>query len=159
MGESLTGDRDYNLWVLFRNTVDIVLRARYKELSELGVLGRQAALILVVQIIEREGYKATPAEIARWLLRKPHTISNTLGRMEKDGLVQKVKDLDRKNLIRVVVTKKGKEYYEKSARRQSIHRVVSCLSERERQQLKRLLEKLREEGRKELGIEQKLPWP
>ena len=159
MRKSLTGDQDYDLWVLLRNTTDTILRVRFKELGQLGVLGRQAALLLIIRLIEREGGKATPAEISRWLFREPHTISETLNRMGKDGLIKKIKDLDRKNLVRVVITEKGQQYYEKSTRRQSIHKMLSCLTREERQQLRSVLEKLRGGGLKELGIEQKIPWP
>ena len=159
MNKQLTKDKDYNLWVLLRNTNDTILRVRYKELNQLGVSGRQSALLLIIQLIENEGGKATPAEIARWLLREPHTISEVLSRMEKDGLVKKDRDLNRKNLVRVSVTEKGYQYYKKSAKRKTIHRILSCLSKEEFKQLKATLEKLRDEARKELGIDQKLPWP
>lgn len=38
-------------------------------------------------------------------------MSGLLDRMEKQGLVRKVNDLERKNPIRVAVTEKGEEAY------------------------------------------------
>ncbi|MEW6034946.1 MAG: hypothetical protein AB1603_08880, partial [Chloroflexota bacterium] len=60
---------------------------------------------------------------------------------------------------RIFITEKGQECYEKSTARVSIRKILSCLTEIERQLLKSLLQKLRREGLKELGMEQKLPWP
>ena len=162
MKRYLTGDRDYDLFILLRNATDIMVRTRHKELNELGVLGRQAALLFVVLMIEREGGVATPGEISRWLFREPHTISETLSRMEKEGLINKVNDLGKKSMVRVVITDKGKEYYTKSAKRRSAHRILSCLSKEERQLLWSSLEKVRDVGIRELteiGVSSKVPWP
>jgi len=48
--------------------------------------------------------------------------------MARRGLVKKVKDLDRKNLVRVVMTEKGKKTYELSTKRGPIHRIMSTLN-------------------------------
>ena len=69
--------------------------------------------------------------------------------MEKQGLVRKVKDLDRKNLVRVVLTEKGREAYYHSTKRESIHQIMSFLSEEERQQLRHCLQTLRDKAREQ----------
>ena len=51
------------------------------------------------------GYRVTPAEISRRLLRESHSISQILNRMENKGLVRWVKDLERKNLVRLILLK------------------------------------------------------
>lgn len=61
--------------------------------------------------------------------------------MEKAGLVKRVKDLDRKNQIRVAVTEKGRRAYNQAGR-QTIHQTFSCLSEEERKQLRSYLDRL-----------------
>ena len=101
-------------------------KARTRELFQYGITPAEAAVLVIVQAI---GEKATPAEISRWLFREPHSISGLLARMEKQGLVRKVKDLDRKNLVRVVITEKGQQAYQQSTKRESIHRIMSSLSE------------------------------
>jgi len=78
--------------------------------------------------------------------------------MEKEGLIRKVKDLDRKNLIRVVVTEKGQRAYEQSTKREVIHRIMSSLSEEERQQLSSCLQKLRSKALAEFDMERP-PFP
>ncbi len=142
-------DDDYNLWWLVLHTRRAMYMVRAKELFQYGITPEESAVLFVVQAI---GYRATPAEISRWLLRKAHTVSGLLKRMEKKGLIRTVKDLERKNLIRVVITEKGQGVYQKSAKRECIHRITTYISKKERQQLKASLGKLRDKALEELGI-------
>jgi len=102
---------------------------------------------------------ATPAEISRWLFREPHTVSGLLDRMEKDGLVTKVKDLDRKNLVRVVITEKGEEAYRKSRDMKAVGNIMSSLLEEEKDNLRGYLETLRSEALAQLRVDYPLPFP
>jgi DNA-binding MarR family transcriptional regulator len=150
-------DEDYKLWVLLNQATDAALRARQKELDRYGISVAQATVFFVIQAI---GEKATPAEITRWLLRESHTVTELLNRMEKEGLVTKTKDLERKNMVRVSITEKGRQAYEQSTKRKSIHKVMSSLSQEERQQLRSYLERLRNKALGDLTAERtKPPFP
>ena len=156
MKNSLFDDQDYNLWRLLGQTRQACFKARQKELAQYGISTRQAAVLFSIRAI---GDKATPAEISRWLIREPHSVSELLTKMEKRGLVTKVKDLDRKNLVRVMLTDKGREAYHQSTKRESVHEILSCLSKEERQQLWSGLKALRDKAMKEIGIEYEMPFP
>ena len=156
MSKLPTEDRDYELWVLLTQARAALSRARRKELHRHNITTRQSAVLFVIQAI---GGKATPGEIARWLLREPHSISELLSRMEKDGLVRKIKGLDKKNVVRIVLTEKGRKAYDKSVVRESIHEIMSSLSEEERQQLRSCLQKLRDKALSLLAMEQVIPFP
>jgi len=150
-------DEDYKLWVLLNQAADTTLRARQKELDKYGISTAEAAVLFAVQAI---GERATPAEITRWLLREPHTVTEILHRMEKGGLVTKTKDLEKKNMVRVSITEKGRQAYEQSTKRKSIRKVMSSLSKGERQQLGSYLERLRNKALGELTEERpKPPFP
>lgn len=149
-------DEDFKLWGLLGQTADVMLRARQKELYRYGVSAIEAGTLWVIQVI---GEKATPAQITRWLLREPHTVTELLNRMVKKGLVTKTKDLERRNLIRVSITEKGRQAYEQSTKRKSIHKMISSLSEEERQRLMASLKKLRNRALKELRVEHKPLFP
>jgi len=149
-------DEDYNLWWLMLLMRRIMYKARARELFQYRITPEQAAILFIVQAI---GEKATPAEISRWLFREPHSVSGLLARMEKQGLVRKVKDLERKNLVRVVITEEGQQAYQQSTKRESIHRIMSSLSEEDRQQLRSYLEVLQNKALEELGVNRKLPLP
>lgn len=132
-------DSEYNLWVLLQYTRDAIVRARQKDLKKYNISTRQGTVLLFVKAT---GEKATPADIARWLLREPHSISNLVSRMERDGLVRKVKDLRRKNMVRIELTDKGHKAYSQTTERRSIHEIMAALSEEEREQLRTSLHKL-----------------
>lgn len=149
-------DPDYNLWFLLAQTRNVLLRARRKELYRNNINHSQAAVLFIVQAI---GDPATPAEIARWLFREPHSVSELLHRMEKDGLIEKVKDLDRKNQIRVVITEKGHETYRKSTKHESMHSIMSSLSKKDRKQLESLLKTIRDKALEETGVDYKFSFP
>lgn len=147
-------DEDFKLWVLLGQASDAVPKARQKELDQYGISTMQAAVLFVIQAI---GNEATPAEISRWLFRESHSVSALLNRMEKEGLVRKTNDLDRKNLVRVSITEKRQQAYDKSTKRKSIRKIMSSLSEDERQQLRSCLEKLRNRALRELRMDRKPP--
>jgi DNA-binding MarR family transcriptional regulator len=73
--------------------------------------------------------------------------------MAKRGLVKKVKDLDRKNLVRVVMTEKGKKTYELSTKRGPIHRIMNTLEPAEKKEFREQLVKLLAKARKEIGLD------
>jgi DNA-binding MarR family transcriptional regulator len=150
-------DQDYRLWVLLQQTSDILFEIRETELREDGLTAMHAAALLVIKTI---GDKATPAEIARWMVRKPHSISGLLSRMQKSGLIKRRKDLHRKNMIRVSITEKGEEAFKLAMRRKLVQKIVSSLSVEQHKQLTSCLEILRERGLREMGADpKKLPFP
>lgn len=156
MNSMLSTDKDYNLWVLLRQTRDAMSKAREGELEKYGISSIQAAVLFTIQAI---GPNATPAEISRRLVREPHSVSGLLNRMQKQGLIRRVKDLPKRNMVRVVMTQKGEEAYRQSTRRLSMHETISALTEEERNQIWNLLEKLRDRAMKLAGIGYELPFP
>ncbi len=143
-------DEDQDLWLLLTHTRYAIFRAREKELLRYGVSPEQVGLLFVVQAL---GNKATPAALSRHIIRQPHTVSALVDRMAKRGLVKKVKDLDRKNLVRVVMTEKGQKTYELSTKRGPIHRIMNTLTEEEKKEFRGYLEKLLAKARKEIGLD------
>jgi len=143
-------DEDQDLWLLLTHARYAVFRAREKELQRYGVSPEQVGLLFVVQAL---GNKATPAALSRYILRQPHTVSALVDRMARRGLVKKVKDLDRKNLVRVVMTEKGQRTYELSTKRGPIHRIMATLSDEERKSFKEYLERILTKARKEIGMD------
>ncbi len=147
---------DYELWVLLDQTCAAMMRAKENELRPAGISGMQAAVLFIVKTVKGP---ATPAEISRWLFREPHSVSGLLNRMEKDGLVRKVKDLDRKNLIRVALTEKGEEAYQRSREMKVISEILSCLTRKKKENLRTYLEALRSKAVGEIGVRRQLPFP
>jgi MarR family transcriptional regulator, organic hydroperoxide resistance regulator len=148
-------DKDQDLWLLLTHARYAIFRAREKELQRYGISPEQASLLFTVRAMEN---KATPAALARYLLRQPHTISALVDRMTQKGLVKKAKDLERRNLVRVAITEKGQKAYDNSVKRGSIRRIMSTLSPEEKKKFREYLEKLYGQARKEIGMDiDKLP--
>jgi len=148
---------DCELWMLLHQTCDAIIKARENALrKQIGISRMQAAALFIVKSVNGP---VTPAEISRWLFREPHTVSGLLNRMEKDGLVKKVKDLERKNLIRVAITEKGEEAYQQSGEVTVVPKILSCLSRKKKDNLRAYLETLRKRALEELRVEHELPFP
>lgn len=149
-------DVDYSLWWLIVHMRRAMYKARAKELFQYGITPEEAAVLFIVKAI---GPRATPAEISRWLLREPHSTSGLINRMEKKGLIRKVKDLERKNMVRVAITEKGQQSHNQSAKRGTIHRIMSALDGDERQQMWEYVRKLRDKAFEETGVVRKPSFP
>ncbi|MEE9400163.1 MAG: winged helix DNA-binding protein [Dehalococcoidales bacterium] len=141
--KKLSTDADYNLWMLLVQTRNATLKARKKELTAYHISPRQSAILFFTQATEG---KVTATEIARWLILEPHTISELLKRMEKDGLITKVKGSSKKRSVKIALTEKGRQAYHQSLKRESIRDILSCLSEAEQEQLRSSLKKIRDKA-------------
>jgi len=80
------------------------------------------------------------------LLREPHSVSGILMRMEKQGLLKRTKNMERKNLIRITLTAKGESALKQAMKKEGVKHVLSKLSEEQRRQLKQSLLALKEAG-------------
>jgi DNA-binding MarR family transcriptional regulator len=86
-------------------------------------------------------------------------VSALISRMEKEGLVKKIKDPDYKTSVRVVLTEKGQQAYHESANRDPVNKIMSSLSEEERRTLGTILLRLRDTALARLWIDTRLPYP
>ena len=156
MVQSIIENDDYRLWVLMRLSQRALAKAREKALRRYGISSTESAVLFVIQAASDE---PTPAEISRWMFREQHSVSTLLNRMEKKGLIKKTKDLQRKNMVRVGITSKGKQIFNKSKQTESVHRLLSVLSKKEHKQLFSILNNLRDRALEDLAIEYKPPFP
>ncbi len=146
---------DY-LWQIMARTDHIMTKLRQKELRQFGINMNEAIVLFTVLRLKK---LATPANISRQLFWEPHTVSEQLTGMGKKGLIRKIRDLERHNLIRIEVTEKGLEAYRKSAIRKSTREIMSVLTKEEQLQLWALLAKIRGRAMGKLGLDISDPFP
>ena len=149
-------DEDLRLWRWLHETRHAIHRARTKELRKYKINTVQSHVMFIILAL---GDKATPTQIGRYLFRESNSISELLKRMQKDGLIRKFRDLRKRSMIRLELTDKGLRAHNKTTGFESIHDIISVLSEEERKHLLSSLEKLWYRALDELGMERKLPFP
>ncbi len=149
-------DRDQELWLLLEQTRNAIYKARSLELEQYGVSPVQAGVMFVIYAM---GGKTRPADIARWLVREPHSISGLLSRMETDGLLKREPDPDRRNAVSISLTEYGSGICLKTFQRESVKQILSCLDEDERKQLLSSLIHLRDRALKDRRMRNKPPFP
>ncbi len=157
MAQQIKADKDYTLLTSLLQVADIFVKVRERELLPQNLSATSAAILFLVDAM---GKDVTPAKISRMLLSEPHSISGILMRMEKQGLIKRAKNMERKNLIRVTLTTKGENALKQAMKKEGVKHVLSKLTEEQRRQLKQSLTALKEAGMKELHLSPKaLPWP
>lgn len=158
MQEMPLTDSDFNMWTLLTRTRHAIYRAEQKELSGFGISPEESAVLFAIYKIVNDSAIPTPAEISRRIFRESQSVSAIIDRMVQEGLVKKVRDLDKKNLVRVVVTEKGQHAFEESTKRTALHKIMASLSEEEYQQLSLSLKKLFVEALGYIGMADRLPY-
>ncbi|RJQ37876.1 MAG: MarR family transcriptional regulator [Dehalococcoidia bacterium] len=156
LATDLTEREYFYIWTLIRNLSHLLGKARDRELSQYGITVTQSGILYMIKAL---GGHANPGNIARVLYREPTTISNTLIRMEKEGLIKRTRDPKRKRQVRISLTKEGEQAYRNSANRESIKRIMSQMAERKRRQIKDLLAELRVATMHDLGLSPQSPHP
>ncbi len=147
-------DPDINLFIKLDATCSLMTNAIELELKHLRVTQAQ---VRVLAMLSRQNRPVTLEELADWCLKEFNSVSTLINRMEKNGLVQKIKtgeDLK----TRVILTDKGNVLYHLQITERSIHLIFERLSDGEKKQLDATLEKIRLTVRDLLGMDFKPPF-
>ena len=143
-----TTEDDIKLWAVFYRTAYIIKRNRERELAKYGITWIQAS---VLRTIKQSEEPPTPTDIARKLFRQSHTISELIKRMEKQQLVRRVRDLKKKNVIRVLLTSKGEERLAEALQNEVTHKIFAILNDEEQKRLLETVTLLRNKAVEELN--------
>ena len=128
------------LWGRLFLATTLVQRAREVELSRVNISLIQAMVLYALKISPEP---MTPSRLAKMLCREPHSMSALIDRMEKQGLIAKKHDLRPKNLVRVVVTAKGEEAFQRQRSMNTVTSITSILTKSQRESLGSCADKLR----------------
>ena len=153
MNKTLVLDEYYRLWLLLSQTRSAIFKVRHKKVGQYLHPNQAAALVSVWAL---DG-QVTPAMLSRRLFLEPHTVSELIIRMEKKGLVSKMRDSERGNVVRISITDKGRQVCMQAMGQDLIRKILSVLSDEQREQLKTCLSALHTEALEELGIEEEFP--
>jgi len=156
MGKDILEDPDFKLWVILMQASDVFAKARAKEVNKYGITFRQSGVLF--HLTASNG-KSTINGLSRWLMREPNSILVIVNRMGKDGLITKEKGKDGKGRTKIVITKKGRQAYDKCLKWDSIREILSVLSTREKDQLFKSLKKIRGQAFEVLKEIEQLPYP
>jgi len=144
-------ERYFDLWMTLVRAKDAIHNVRETELNEYHISPQQAGIMAYIMALDNN---AIPADISRLSFRKANTVTINLNRMEKNGLIKKSRDSERKNVIRVSLTEKGRYIYSKSSSRKSIIEVFSSLSPEQCRQMEVLLDILLNSAAKYLKLKE-----
>ena len=143
MPDSTELSENERVWENIAVTHMTLQRARELELGRIGLTIPQAG---VLYFLKTSKEPLTPMKLSRLMNRQPHTVSAQLTRMEAQGLVKRTKDLHRKDLVRVSLTKKGEEAFKRQMSEKTARNATSCLSRKELEAMNAICEKLRARG-------------
>jgi len=138
-------------WLLLHQTYNLILKSEDAVFAKVGLTTQQHGVLMAIKYIQDP---VTPTDVSNWLDRNPNGISMLLYRMEKDGLVSRVRDLRDRRSVRLVITERGNEIFGQATiiGWQLVEKMLSDLPEEDLWTLISLLEKVREQGFKNLNL-------
>jgi DNA-binding MarR family transcriptional regulator len=147
-------DPRISLHALLDRTRETIFKAVELELSQCGVSGPQ---VKIMHLLAQGNGGITLSELSNGTVRELNSISTLIGRMQKKGLVKKVKKPgDDKTYV--TLTDKGKDIYNNTITERSIYLIYDTLSEEEKREFAALLGKLHTKARALLGLDYKPPF-
>ena len=122
----------------------VMLQARKKELAQYRVTPQQSYIIFIIYTLK----KTTLNELAQVTNRGINTLSSEMTTLERDGLVKKTREKPKSTLLSFELTEKGTLVYKSSNKGKATTKIMSVLTEEERQQLITMLLKIIDKAKK-----------
>ena len=129
MRQQALSESNFDLWLLIGRANHAIMLVRQKELSQHHVPTRQT---LFLYTLDSLGPKATLSKVAMTMERKAHVISRQAARMEKDGLIKRIKGTPKSRLLKIELTEKGRDMLNIRDESKVIDAAWSFLTEDER---------------------------
>ncbi|OGO14748.1 MAG: hypothetical protein A2Z02_06925 [Chloroflexi bacterium RBG_16_48_7] len=152
--EAKRTDPDVNLYILLNQARNIIYNAVEAELKHLSTSHSQ---ITILTILSRENKPVTLDELANWSQKDFSSVFTLIRRMEKKGLVKRIKKTGEAKTF-ITITRKGSLLYLQKVSERSIHLIFDKLSAEEKKQLDITLRNLRDYTRDMLGLDFRPPF-
>jgi DNA-binding MarR family transcriptional regulator len=110
--------------------------------GEKGLTMEQYATLVAIKYLNDP---VRPTDVARWIGRRTNSVSMMVDRMVKAGLVRRERDRRDRRVVRLIITSKAENALKPATRAgwEFIQKIMSPLSDEDRQTFARLLETLR----------------
>jgi DNA-binding MarR family transcriptional regulator len=153
--DNIDPNNNYRLWSLFFTAQSSMSRVRDLELAAIGVTREQSGALF---LLAGRG-QSTIGEMAYAWCRRRNSVSTLMERMEKQGLVKKVKIPKQKDLV-VFITPKGREMHHRVLSTSNVIDIIfNQLSEEDRQDFVRCLRMILSRSRTILNTGNKIVQP
>lgn len=142
-------------WSLLQLTNDSTVKCAESAFAKVKLTPQQFAVLAAIKNI---GDPVLPTDVAKWLDRNTNTITLIIDRMEKDGLVSRVRDLKDRRALRLLISPRGQKLYDQAVKpaRELPKAILSVLSAEELKTLIQTLEKIRQKTFEYRNIEDKV---
>jgi DNA-binding MarR family transcriptional regulator len=148
---------EHRLWLFLRQIYSLITEVEERVAGRNGITSQQYIVLWMIEGMSKviRG-PITITDLAPHLYRRVNSISTGIDRMEKRGLVRKVRDLPDRRSIRIRITRKGHERLIESLKpyRKMVKRLLSVFSDDELQAFILLLKKLEKKVLEEPGIDE-----
>jgi DNA-binding MarR family transcriptional regulator len=124
---------------------------------ELGQYQMSTPQVKIMHMLAQGNGGMTLSELASGTVRELNSISTLIARMQKKGLVKKVKK-QRDDKTYVTLSDRGRDIYNNTITEHSIYLIFDALSEEEKREFAALLRKLQSKARSLLGLDYKPPF-
>jgi DNA-binding MarR family transcriptional regulator len=151
---SKANDPRIKLYALLDSTRETIQKAVKLELAQYQMSQSQ---VKVMHLLAQSEEGLTPGQLSESAIRELNSITTLINRMQKKGLVKKVKR-NGANRTYVILTDKGMDIYANTVTERSIMLIFDTLSDEEKSQLTSLLSKLQTKARNLLGLDYKPPF-
>ncbi len=132
-------DKAWQVSIWLRLTSHMMNETRTKELSKYNLSVMNSAIVIILHNSEKP---VRPVDIARQMHRSRRFVTETLNRMQQNGLITKKKHTQKKNQIILSLTPRGEELYHEIVKQKSIHKIMANFSKKEIENALRFLKKL-----------------
>ncbi len=129
-------------WMLLHQTFNSIAKCEDKELGEEGITPQQHAILMAIKLSDKP---PSLTRIADWVDRHVNSITLIVDRMEKNGLVKRVRSTKDRRSFSLIMTEKGEKYLKTGVGTGNvlIQEIMSCLSNKELQAFIEFLDKIR----------------
>jgi DNA-binding MarR family transcriptional regulator len=150
----LCKDKGMQTWMLIRQTHILCDQLAEQTLLDTGLTQETTFVLSILDKADKAKEIMIPADLARYTSRANQTLAGLINRMEKNGLVQRIKKAQGHPYTEVVITPKGKQAVKNATKvyEKLMHNVGMLLPVKDHDILQHRLETIRDDVAAQLRL-------